>query len=430
MTKSRLSPTRVGALALVLAAAVAGTGTWLGAAAAPPTLNPAVVLGPNVTLSWTAVAGATSYRVAAGLTPGATDYTTNVGNLTSVGVAAPAVGTYYVRVFATDVTGESVASNEEPIVVSSLFVPPAAPTNLTAYVNGTTALITWELGTGGGAPNGLYLFAGTTPGGSEVGVFPLGVGTQVAVPNVGASTYYLRLAASNQGGQSPESNEAVLEMPAGGGCSAPPARTFSSAVFGRYVQLAWTPVPGASGYRLDFATSPGGPITLSQGVPANQSGLSASSVPLGVYYGTLTTGFSCGQESTGPETAITVDGAPPPGPRTPNPAPGQRLSLPNMSSVVNQLANERRDLLQQSCVEHGGNNRFVFELVRRLRAIDNRWGLNWKRGNRGDMSQDIVNYNYGSESDEDTINVYIIDTIGGHCGSNPGPSWIDQTEAT
>ena len=44
--------------------------------------------------------------------------------------------------------------------------------------------------------------------------------------------------------------------------------------------------------------------------------------------------------------------------------------------------------------------------------------------------QDIVTYNYGSESDEDTTNVYIVDIMGGHCGGNPSPFWQDQTEAT
>ena len=46
------------------------------------------------------------------------------------------------------------------------------------------------------------------------------------------------------------------------------------------------------------------------------------------------------------------------------------------------------------------------------------------------MSQDIITYNWGSESDEDTTKVYIVDTMFGHCGSNPGPAWIDQTEVT
>ncbi|MCC7126989.1 MAG: hypothetical protein IT178_19240, partial [Acidobacteria bacterium] len=32
--------------------------------------------------------------------------------------------------------------------------------------------------------------------------------------------------------------------------------------------------------------------------------------------------------------------------------------------------------------------------------------------------------------DQGTTEVYIIDVLAGHCGSNPVPAWIDQTEAT
>ena len=72
----------------------------------------------------------------------------------------------------------------------------------------------------------------------------------------------------------------------------------------------------------------------------------------------------------------------------------------------------------------------MFEAVRRLRAVDNRYGLNWKRGLVGDLSQDIVNYNFGPDSDEGTPNVYIIDIIGGHCGNSPSANFQNQTEAT
>jgi hypothetical protein len=161
--------------------------------------------------------------------------------------------------------------------------------------------------------------------------------------------------------------------------------------------------------------------------------MAVSGVPLGTFYSRLTASFACGSQTQGPEVTLNINGAPPPGPRADNPPAGQLLGFPSWgASVVNQLAAERPDLLRNSCVEHGGNNRFMFEAVRRLRAQDNRFGLNWKRGNVGDLSQDIVTYNASSESDEGTRspNIYIIDMIGGHCGSNPSPNWADQTAAT
>ena len=83
--------------------------------------------------------------------------------------------------------------------------------------------------------------------------------------------------------------------------------------------------------------------------------------------------------------------------------------------------------LRNSCVADGGNNTWLFRLVQRLRQEDTRWGLNWKRARVGDMSQDVVTYNYGSDADEGTYNTYVVDVIGGHCGSNPTPSWNDVT---
>ena len=119
-----------------------------------------------------------------------------------------------------------------------------------------------------------------------------------------------------------------------------------------------------------------------------------------------------------------------PGGRTPDPAPGQRLPLPNMSHVVQQVANARPDLLRNSCQEHGGSWGFMDLVVDTLRTYDTRWGYNWKRGNVGDPSHDVIDYHYGSGGDEGSANVYIIDIIGGHCGNNPVPTWADMTDVT
>jgi hypothetical protein len=106
---------------------------------------------------------------------------------------------------------------------------------------------------------------------------------------------------------------------------------------------------------------------------------------------------------------------------------------PDAYAVVEQVAGEHPDWLVNSCLEMGGDNQFLFEVVRRLRQLDDRWGLNWKRGVVGDMSQDVVDYHYGEGLSEESTDVYIIDMIGGHCpedGSSPQAAWIDVTQAT
>ncbi len=425
----RLPRGRSGVLAALVAAAVMSTGMLLKAQEAP-VLAPPTVLGANVTFTWTPVTGATSYTLQAGVVPGVYLVSVNAGNTTTFSVAAPAVGAYYARIVAHTPSG-LVPSHAQPVVVTSMYVPPAAPTGLTHYYNGRSVIFTWNPGVGGGVPTGAILSAGSAPGLSDIVSIPVGPTTQFVVSNVPANTYYVRVAAHNPGGQSAPSNEVQVVMTAGGECSPPPTRQFTTTAFGRYVQFDWQPVPGAAGYILNFTGTVGGqPVGAQAVVGGNSSHYYVTNAPLGEFTGSMTTVFSCGSQAAGTPVSFTLDGAPPPGPRAPNPAPGQRLPLINRIGVINQLAAERPDLLHQSCVEHGGNNRFMFEAVRRLRAIDNRWGLNWKRGWFGDLSQDIVNYNHGSEPDEGTRNVYIIDIIGGHCGSSPSPFWADQTQAT
>jgi hypothetical protein len=131
-------------------------------------------------------------------------------------------------------------------------------------------------------------------------------------------------------------------------------------------------------------------------------------------------------------TLTLLDGTEPPPP--PPPVDGGTTMMPpgppDGRPVIDALAAERPDLLAASCVDTGGNNDFLFEAVRRLRAMDPRWGLNWKRGNVGDMSQDVVDYHWGSGEPEGSTDVFIIDMIGGHCGPSPSAAWTDVTEAT
>lgn len=140
-----------------------------------------------------------------------------------------------------------------------------------------------------------------------------------------------------------------------------------------------------------------------------------------------------GLEDDGPEpgsSSSSSGGGPMPGwpsnpPQATPPAPP-----PDAYAVVEQTANEHPDLLLGSCVDTGGNNEFLYEVVRRLREQDDRWGLNWKRGVIGDMSQDVVDYHWGEGVSEESTDVYIIDIIVGHCGDDPQAGWIDVTPAT
>lgn len=109
---------------------------------------------------------------------------------------------------------------------------------------------------------------------------------------------------------------------------------------------------------------------------------------------------------------------------------GTKLPLPDASAIVQEVHDANPGLIEQSCQDTGGNWGFMDAVVDRLRQDDARWGYNWKRGVVGDASQDVVDYHWGDDPREGSTNVYIVDIIGGHCGPNPQPAWIDVTQAT
>lgn len=394
-------------------------------APAAPILQASAV-GQTVSASWTAVPGATGYRVEAGVTPTLVLAGYEMGGLTSFSLPNVPQGTYFLRVLARNAAGLGAPSNVVAVTVSTAQAPPPAPTNLVASVSGSTVTLTAQL------PNvplsGLLLVGGVTPGSAQA-VIPLNVAPTNSIPNVPPGTYYGRLVAMNSGGASPPSNEVtiVVGQPT---CTAPSAPVVNAQVNGQAVALSWNAISGAVAYRLDVAVTPGGSPMISQPLPPSQTSVSNPLVPPGTYYVRVVVGNACGLTATSAEVAVTVAQPPPGGNRTPNPpgpTPPNYLPLPNRGAVVDEMARLYPNELRNSCVEQGGNNTWLFRLVQRLRQEDTRWGLNWKRARVGDMSQDVVTYNYGSDADEGTFNTYVIDVIGGHCGGSPSPTWNNVT---
>lgn len=384
------------------------------------------VSGQMVAGSWNAVAGATGYRVEAGLSPALMVYGTEVGTQTAFSLAAPQ-GVYYLRVLARNASGLGAPSNVVTVSVLSTQGPPPAPTNFSASVSGSTVTLSAQLPSV--SLSGLLLVGGATPGAAQ-GIVPLSVSPQNTLQNVPPGTYYSRLVAVSPGGSSPPSNEIQIVVSAAT-CVAPAAPVVSAQVSGSAVVLSWGAVSGAAAYRIDVATTAGGAPIATQAVGPQTTSVTNPSAPAGTFYVRVTAVNACGLSATSAETSVTIT-APAPGTnRTPNPpapSPPNYLPLPNRSAVVDEMARRYPNEFRNSCHEAGGDNRWLFLLVQRLRQEDTRWGLNWKRARVGDMSQDVINYNFGPESDEGTYMTYVVDVIGNHCGNSaPSPAWNNVT---
>jgi hypothetical protein len=123
--------------------------------------------------------------------------------------------------------------------------------------------------------------------------------------------------------------------------------------------------------------------------------------------------------------------------RTADPAPGQRLPLPDIRAFIQQAAGARPDLLAQSCPTglKYQTNPWLDYMVDQLRTLDTRWGYNGKptrtaADNGGQpvvAAGDEIAYHYGAGADQNSRDVYLIDILEGHCGSTPRLTYRDFT---
>jgi fibronectin type 3 domain-containing protein len=223
---------------------------------APPaptglTANPG---NAQVSLSWTASSGATSYNVKRS--------TTNGGGYTTISSPAAAsfndttvanFTTYYYVVSAVNGNGESANSSQ----VSAMPITiPAAPTGLTAVAGNAQVSLSWTAVLGASS---YKVKRGTTTGGpysTQVGT-PTGTSfNDTTVAN--GTTYFYIVTAVNAAGESGNSAEksATPALPA------PGVPTGLTATAGdTLVSLSWTAGSNATSYHVKRSTTSGGPYT-------------------------------------------------------------------------------------------------------------------------------------------------------------------------
>jgi hypothetical protein len=214
--------------------------------------------GNTVTVSWQAPSGGPA--VASYLIEGAAN-----PNFSPVAFALPvgaagaysgqlASGTYYLRVMSRDSRGTLSAPSDARRVDVALPTPPGAPTLVAAQVASNPILLTWSPGPGG-SPTSYTVYAGTSPGASNLAVAPMGLGTSISANAPAGTLVYVRVVAANAAGQA-TSNEVDFTL-------APPAApTMSPAtVDNGNVTLRWTAVGNAASYTV-LARFEGSPVII------------------------------------------------------------------------------------------------------------------------------------------------------------------------
>ena len=116
------------------------------------------------------------------------------------------------------------------------------------------------------------------------------------------------------------------------------------------------------------------------------------------------------------------------GPRTPDPAPGVRLPLPDMFGTLQRFSDA-----SNSCPRglKYVNNPWQDSVIDAFRQVDTRWGYNGKptrtaADNNGVpvvAAGDEAAYHYGGGPDQGSFDVHLVDMLGGHCGPAPSITW-------
>ncbi len=273
----------------------------------------------QIQLSWSAVAGATDYRVFR--TTNGTFSATPIATVTTPGYLNTGLvngTTYSYRVAAHNAGGDGPLSTVVSAVPGATLV---APTNLSASAGNAMVTLSWTAVAGATdyrvfrTTNGTFdatpIATVTTPGYLNTGL-------------VNGTTYSYRVAAHNAGGDGPFS--AIVTAVPG---AAPGAPTNLSASPGNaMVTLSWTAVTSAATYNVYRSTTTNGQANPPLATGVNTPAFVDSSVTNGTpyfYKVTAVNAFGEGLRST-EVTATPVAPTPPPPPPPPPPSGDPALS--------------------------------------------------------------------------------------------------------
>ncbi len=174
---------------------------------APPPAPTGLTATPGnaqVSLSWSASSGATTYNVYRATTSGgegSTAYATGITTTTYTNTGLTSGTKYFYTVAAVNAGGTSAQSSE----VSATTMPPT-PTGLSATSGNAQVVLSWSASSGATTYN---VYRATTSGGEGATAYATGITTTTYTDSAAnnGTPYYYKVAAVNAGGTSAQSTE-------------------------------------------------------------------------------------------------------------------------------------------------------------------------------------------------------------------------------
>jgi len=272
-----------------------------------PTGLQATAGNAQVSLTWTASTGATSYHVKRATTSGGPYTQISAPTTTNFADTGLANGTaYYYVVSALNSAGESANSSQASATPAAPAMAPAAPAGLQATAGNAQVSLSWTASTGS---TSYHVKRSTTSGGPY---------TQVAAPTTtsdsdtgltNGTAYYYVVSALNAAGESANSSQASATPVAT--VTAPAAPTGLQATAGNaQVGLTWTTSTGATSYSVLRSTTNGGPYTQ-VATPTVTSDTDAGLTNGTTYYYVVAALNSAGESADSSQASATPAGAAP-----------------------------------------------------------------------------------------------------------------------
>jgi len=291
-------------------------------APAAPTGLTAASGNAQVSVTWTAISGASSYNVYRSTSQGSQG--TKVGSSSTAAYTDTTAinGTsYYYSIAAVNAAGEgSISAQSSAVMPAAPVVVPAAPAGFSATAGDARATVTWTAISGATSYN---IYRSTSQGsqGSKIGSSSTASYTDATAAN--GTTYYYAVTALNAAGEGAVSAQSsgITPTPA---ATVPAAPTGVNASAGNaLVTVSWTAANGATSYNVYRSTAQG-TQGARIGIATTQPYADSTVVNGTTYYYEVTAANSAGESPASTQSAPAV-----PAPSGPAAALAKRLGLPS-----------------------------------------------------------------------------------------------------